>query len=60
MFGGGFILAFFVQNTLYFAELLRKILPVQIRAQTKYHNWAYFIHGGFFFYRRRTPTRNIL
>jgi hypothetical protein len=39
----------FVQNTQYFADLLRKILPVQTRAQTRYHIWTSFIHGGLFF-----------
>jgi hypothetical protein len=37
-----------LQNTLYFAELLSKILPEQIRAQTRYHIWASFIHVGLF------------
>jgi hypothetical protein len=45
----GKIRAIFVQNTLCFAELQIKILSMKIRAQTRYHIWAYFIHGGLFF-----------
>jgi hypothetical protein len=54
------IRANFVQNTLYFAELQRKILPVQIRAQTRYHNWASFIHGGLFLLPQDTNAEHLL
>jgi hypothetical protein len=53
------IRAIFVLNILCFAELRRKILPVQITAQTRNHIWASCIHGGLFF-QRRTLTLNIL
>jgi hypothetical protein len=43
-----------------FAELLNKILPVQIRAQTRYHVWASFNHGGLFLLTQDTNAEHIL
>jgi hypothetical protein len=44
----------------YIAELLRKILPVQIRAQTRYHIWASFIHGRLFLLMQDTNAEHLL
>jgi hypothetical protein len=44
----------------HFAELLRKILPVQIRAQTRYHIWASFIRGGLFLLTQDTNAVHFL
>jgi hypothetical protein len=45
-----------IQNTLGFAELLRKILPVQIR----YRIWASFIHGGLILITQDTTAENLM
>jgi hypothetical protein len=42
------IRAIFIWNILCFAELRGKILPVQIRAQTRNHIWVFCIHGSLF------------
>jgi hypothetical protein len=52
--------AIFVQNTLCFAELLRKILPVQIRAQTNFGIWASFIHGGLFLLTQDNTAEHLI
>jgi hypothetical protein len=40
--------------------LLSKILPVQIRAQPRYHTWASFIHGGLFLLKQVTKATHLL
>jgi hypothetical protein len=54
------IRAIFIQNTPHFAELLRKIVPVQIRAQTRDHIWESFIHDGLFLLTQDTNTEHLL
>jgi hypothetical protein len=43
-----------------FAEMLRKILPVQIRAQTRYRIWASFIHGGLVLLTQVTTAEHLI
>jgi hypothetical protein len=47
------------KNPLYFAELIIKFLPVQIRALTRYRICAFLLTVDYF-YLRRTPALNIL
>jgi hypothetical protein len=57
------VTAIFIQNTVVyecFPEMIRKILPVQIRAQTRYHIWASFIHGGLFLLKQDTTAGHII
>jgi hypothetical protein len=50
----------FSSKILCFAELQREILPVQIRAQTRYRNWASFIHGGLFLLTQDTTGEHLI
>jgi hypothetical protein len=53
------IRAIFVQNSLCFAELLRKFLPVQIRAETRYHIFAFLIHGRLILLTQDTSAEHL-
>jgi hypothetical protein len=50
----------FSYKKLCFSELQRKLLPVQIRAQTRYRICAFFIHGGLFLSTQDTSAEHLI